>query len=162
MEKRHIFSNKKFTMDSDLNEMKHEYENIKNQRDANQAITFDRTALRAFVQGSEWINAKYSPFPLRLEDWSDSIEDNVENYDDVFIELHDKYKSKMRIPHKLEMLAMVARSGFMMHISNTICKTSAMQDMEDILNNDPDLMRRFQAVAVNRASAQNPNLGGLF
>lgn len=162
MEKRNIFSSKKFTMESDLNEMKHEYEKIKNERDADQAITFYRTALRAFVQGSEWLNAKYSPFPLRLEGWSDSVEDNVESYDDVFIELHDKYKSKMRIPPELKLLAMVAGSGFMMHISNTICKSSAMPDMADILNNDPDLMRRFQAAAVNRASAQNPNLGGLF
>lgn len=162
MQKRNIWSGKKFTMESDLTEMKHEYEKIKSERDADQAITFYRTALRAFVQGSEWLNSKYSPFPLRLEGWSDSVEDNVESYDDVFIELHDKYKSKMRIPPELKLLAMVAGSGFMMHISNTICKSSAMPDMEDILSNDPDLMRRFQAAAVNRASTQNPNLGGLF
>jgi hypothetical protein len=47
----------------------------------------------------------------------------------------------------------------MVHMTNTMFK-SAMPGMDDILRQNPDLMRSFQSAAVNTMSQSNPGLSG--
>ena len=50
--------------------------------------------LVAFVTATEFLNSKFDPAGVRLDGWSESIHENVNDYDDIFEELHEKYKSK--------------------------------------------------------------------
>jgi hypothetical protein len=47
----------------------------------------------------------------------------------------------------------------MVHMTNTMFK-SAMPGMDDILRQNPDLMRSFQSAAVNTMSGSNPGFSG--
>ena len=162
LEKRGVFLNKKFTMNSSLEEMKYEYEKLKNQKDIDSAIKFYRNTLLTFVTGAEYLNDNYSPYKFRLEGWSEGVIDNLDNYDDVFEELHLKYKNKVKLPPELKLVGMVVGSGFLTHLTNSIVKTSSIPNMSDILRNNPDLARQFQAAAVNTTAQQNPGMDSIF
>ena len=53
--------------------------------------------LIALVTGIEFLNTKFDPFDIKLEGWSENVHENVNDYDDVFEELHEKYKSKAQM-----------------------------------------------------------------
>ena len=162
LEKKGCYFGKRFTMDSSLDEMKYEYEKLKNQRDADSAVKFYRNVLMAFVSGAEYVNDTYSPYRLKLNGWSESVIENIDGYDDVFEELHQKYKNKIKVAPELKLLGLVVGSGFMCHLTNSVFKSSSMPEMGDIMKDNPDLMRQFQAAAVNTAQRQNPAMGGMF
>ena len=50
--------------------------------------------LMAFVSGLEFLNQKFDPFDLKLDGWAESVHENIDDYDDVFGELHEKYGGK--------------------------------------------------------------------
>jgi hypothetical protein len=81
------------------------------------------------------------------------------DYDDVFGELYDKYKSKASMAPELKLLFQLGGSAMMVHMTNTMFK-SAMPGMDDILRQNPDLMRQFQTAAVNSMGQQNPGFSG--
>lgn len=162
LEKRKVFIPKKFTMDSSLEEMKYEYEKLKSMHDAEAAIKFYRNILMAFVSGAEFVNDNYNPYKLRLEGWSEGVIENIDNYDDVFEELHLKYATKVKIPPELKLLGMVVGSGFMTHLTNSIFKSSSLPNFGDVMKDNPDLMREFQKAAVNTTANKTPGMGGIF
>ena len=54
--------------------------------------------LMAAVSAFEFLNNKFDPFDLKLDGWSESITENLDEYDDVFGELHEKYGGKQMSP----------------------------------------------------------------
>ena len=62
-------------------------------RELNQSVKFQRKMLIAFVT-AEFLNTRFDPFDIKLEGWSESVHENQHDYDDVFEELHEKYKEK--------------------------------------------------------------------
>ena len=94
LEARGVKVSKSFNMDSDFDEMKTEYDRIKRKLDVDKSVRFQRKMLVAFVTAIEFLNSKFDPAGVRLDGWSESIHENVNDYDDIFEELHEKYKSK--------------------------------------------------------------------
>ena len=155
LEKKGIPVMKKFTMNSSLDEMKYEYERIKKQREIDIAVKFSRKVLMAAVTGVEFLNSRYDPFDLKLDGWSESMMENIDDYDEVFEELSEKYKSKVKVAPEVKLLMMVAGSGFMYHITNTMFKSAPLPNMSEIIKENPDLMKQFQSAAVNTAAKNN-------
>ncbi len=83
----------KFNMNSDLEEMKSEYSRILKEKELDGSIRFQQKMLMAFVSGSEYMNTRYDPFSIKLDGWSEQVNENINDYDDIFEELHYKYKS---------------------------------------------------------------------
>ena len=50
-----------------------------------------------------------------------SVHENLDDYDDVFEELHEKYKSKASLP-ELRLILMLGGSGFMFHLTQTLLR----------------------------------------
>ena len=48
----------------------------------------------ALISGIEFLNNRFDPFDIKLDGWSESIHENLNEYDDVFEELYEKYNSK--------------------------------------------------------------------
>lgn len=151
---------KKYSMESDLNEMKGEYERLQQQRDLDKSVRFQRKMLVAMVTGIEFLNNRFDPLDLKLDGWSESIHENINDYDDVFEELHEKYKDKAKMAPEVKLLLMLGGSGFMFHLTNTMFKTS-LPGMGDILKQNPDLMQQFTKAAVNTMGAQEPGFANL-
>jgi len=138
---------KKYSMASSYEDMTFEHDRLKKQRDVEKSIKFSRKILMALVSGVEFLNGKFDPFDVRLEGWSENIMENVSDYDEVFEELHDKYSDSVKMAPELKLLAMVAGSGFMFHLTNSLFK-SASPKLSDILKQNPDIMRNISEAAV--------------
>jgi hypothetical protein len=151
---------KKFSMQSDYNEMKYEYDRVTKQRETSQSIKFQRKMLVACVTAIEFLNNKFDPFDIKLDGWSESIHENSNDYDDVFEELHEKYKQKAHIAPELKLLLMLGGSGFMFHLTNTMFKSS-LPGMGDIMKQNPELMQQFAKAAVNTMGNEDSGFGNL-
>ena len=159
LEKKGVELSKKYTMDSSLQEMQGEYETIMEEKTKQNSVKFQGNMLMAIINGIEFLNGKFDPFDIKLDGWSSQVEENLNDYDEIFGELHEKYKSKATMAPELKLLFQLGGSGMMVHMSNTMFK-SAMPGMDDILRQNPDLMRSFQNAAVNTMSQNNPGFGG--
>ena len=159
LEKKGVELTKKYNMDSNLEEMKGEYEMIMEEKSKQNSVKFQGNMMMAIINGIEFLNGRFDPFDIKLDGWSDQISENINDYDDIFGELHEKYKSKATLAPELKLLFQLGGSAMMVHMSNTMFK-SAMPGMDDILRQNPDLMRQFQDAAVNSMSGSNPGLSG--
>jgi len=159
LEKKGIQLTKKYNMDSPLAEMKGEYEMIKAEKEKNNSVKFQGKMLMAAVSAIEFLNAKFDPFDIKLDGWGESVNENLDDYDDVFGELHEKYGGKTKMAPELKLLFMLGGSAAMLHMTNTMFKSS-MPGMDDIMRQNPELMQQFTQAAVNSMSQENPGFGG--
>lgn len=158
LETKGVNLSKKYNMDSSLLEMQGEYELIMEEKNKQNSIKFQGNMLMAFINGIEFLNNKFDPFDVKLEGWGEQINENINDYDEIFSELHEKYKSKAKIAPEVKLLFQLAGSGIMIHMTNSMFKT-AMPGMDDILRQNPDLMKSFQTAAVN-SMGNNPGFSG--
>jgi len=159
LEKKGVELSKKYSMDSSLQEMMGEYETIMEEKTKQNSVKFQGNMLMAVINGIEFLNNKFDPFDVKLDGWSEQVQENINDYDDIFGELHEKYKSKASMAPELKLLFQLGGSAMMVHMTNTMFK-SAMPGMDDILRQNPDLMRSFQNAAVNSMAQTNPGFSG--
>jgi|UniRef100_A0A6C0HCB7 hypothetical protein len=159
LESKGVTLTKKYSMESPLAEMQGEYEMIMEEKAKQNSIKFQGNMLMACINGIEFLNNRFDPFDIKLDGWSDQVNENLNDYDDVFAELYDKYKSRASMAPELKLLFQLGGSAMMVHMTNTMFK-SAMPGMDDILRQNPDLMRQFQTAAVNSMSQQSPGFSG--
>ena len=159
LEKKGVELTKKYSMDSPLPEMQGEYEMIMEEKSKENSVKFQANMMMAIINGIEFLNNRFDPFDIKLDGWGEQINENINDYDDIFGELHDKYKSKASMAPELKLLFQLGGSAMMVHMTNTMFK-SAMPGMDDILRQNPDLMRSFQSAAVNSMSQTNPGFSG--
>tara|TARA_B100000073_G_scaffold232956_1_gene194672 strand:- start:1525 stop:2907 length:1383 start_codon:yes stop_codon:yes gene_type:complete len=158
LEKKGIQLTKKYSMESSLAEMKGEYEMIKNEKEKKNSIKFQGKMLMAFVSGLEFLNGRFDPFDLKLDGWSEAVNENIDEYDEVFGELHEKYGGKAKMAPEIKLLFMLGGSAAMLHMTNTMFKSS-MPGMDDIMRQNPELMQQFQTAAMNSMNQNNPGFG---
>ena len=142
-------------MSTPYDEIKNEYDRLKKQKDIENSIKFQRKVLMAVVTGAEFLNSRFDPFDAKLDGWSESVHENLNDYDDIFEELHLKYQTKSTMPPEAKLLMSLVGSGFMYHITNSMFKTSAPA-MGDVLRSNPDLMRQFTSATINTMGQDNP------
>lgn len=159
LEKKGVELSKKYNMESSLQEMIGEYETIIEEKSKLNSVKFQGNMLMAVINGMEFLNNKFDPFDIKLDGWSEQINENITDYDDIFGELYEKYKSKASMAPELKLLFQLGGSAMMVHMTNTMFK-SAMPGMDDILRQNPDLMRSFQNAAVSTMSNTNPGFSG--
>lgn len=159
LERKGVTLSKRYNMDSSLNEMIGEYETIIAEKEKSNAIKFQGKMLMACITGLEFLNNKFDPFDIKLDGWGEQINENIDEYDEIFAELHEKYKSKAKMSPELKLLFQLGGSGMMIHMSNTLFKSS-MPGMDDIMRQNPELMKQFTQAAVNTMGQSKPGLGG--
>jgi len=136
-----------YNMQSHLEDMRNEYLKLKKQREVDNSIKFQRKVMMAAITGLEFLNNKFDPFDIKLDGWSESINENITDYDEVFEQLSEKYGGKGEMAPELKLLLMLGGSAFMFHLTNTMFKSS-IPGMDDILKQNPDLMGQFAKAAV--------------
>jgi len=149
-----------YNMNSDLQEMKQEYERIVRDKDIDASIRFQRKMLMAFVSGTEYLNSRYDPFAIKLEGWSDQVHENITDYDDIFEELHEKYKSKgKKMAPELRLFISLTGSAFMFHLTSKMFKESSIPGVEEVFKANPELMKQFQNAAAKQFVYKNTGIG---
>jgi hypothetical protein len=159
LEKKGVEFSKKYTMESSMAEMQGEYDSIVEEKTKQTSIKFQANMMLSFVNGIEYLNGKFDPFDINLDGWSEQVNDNITDYDEIFGELYDLYKDKTHVSPWIRLMFQLGGSGLMVHMTNTMFK-SAMPNMDDVLRQNPDLMRQFQNAAVNTMGQSNPGFAG--
>jgi hypothetical protein len=113
-------------------------EKIKKFVETQAAIKFSRRCLMACVTGLEFLNKKFDPFSVKLEGWSENVMENVDDYDNIFERLHEKYSGKTEIAPEIELLLTLGGSAFMFHLTNTLLKGPMMGNL--VAQNNPNFM----------------------
>jgi len=143
-------------MNSNIEDMRNEYNKIIRDRDIDASIRFQRKMLMAFVTGTEYLNTRYNPFTIQLEGWSEQVHENIEDFDDIFEELHLKYKSKGKaMPPELRLFISLAGSAFMFHLTSKMFKECPIPGVEEVLKANPELMKQFQNAAAKQFIYKN-------
>lgn len=150
---------RKYTMDSSLDEMKGEYDNIISEKERSNNVKFQGKMLMAMITGVEFLNSKFDPFDIKLDGWADQVNENISDYDDIFAELHEKYKNKAKLAPELKLMFQLGGSAIMLHMTNTMFKSS-VPGIDDIMKQNPELMQKFTQAAVNSMGASHPGLSG--
>ena len=158
LEAKGVQMSKRYSMDSPLDEMKGEYEFILSEKEKKNSVQFQAKVLTTVITGLEFLNSKFDPFDIKLDGWSEQIHENIEDYDEIFAELHEKYKSKAKMAPEIKFLFQLAASGMMIHMTNTMFKSS-IPGMDDIMRQNPDLMSQFTKAAVSSMENTTPGLG---
>ena len=149
-----------YNMNSPLDDMRNEYVKLKKQRETENSIKFQRKMLMACITGVEFLNGKFDPFNIKLDGWSESMNEGINDYDEIFEELHEKYGGRADMAPEIKLMLMVGGSAFMFHLTNTMFKTS-LPGMDDILKQNPELMQQFAKAAVNTPKSQPEPQGGM-
>jgi hypothetical protein len=159
LEAKHVRLTRKYTMDSSLEEMKGEYENIIAEKEKSNNVKFQGKMLMAAITGLEFLNSKFDPFDIKLDGWADQVNENLSDYDEIFAELHEKYRSKAKLAPELKLLFQLGGGAIMLHMTNTMFKSS-LPGMDDIMRQNPELMQKFTQAAVNSMGNTNPGFSG--
>jgi len=149
----------KFNMNSDFDEMKSEYNRIIREKELDGSVRFQQKMLMAFISGTEYMNSRYDPFTIKLDGWSEQVNENINDYDDIFEELHCKYKSTgKKMAPELRLFISLSGSAFMFHLTSRMFKEQPMPDVENVLKSDPELMKQFQNAAAKQYMMGNNNI----
>jgi len=158
LSKKGIATSARLTIYSDVEEIRTEYKRMTYSIEVDRSIKFQRRMLIACVTGLEFLNDKFDPFDLELNGWSQNCMENVEDYDGVFEELYNKYKTKISIAPEVKLIMMVGGSAMMFHLTNSMFK-AAVPNVTQVMKQNPDLMRNM-VDAVNRSQQQGPEGSG--
>jgi hypothetical protein len=160
LESKGVKLEKRYDMNSDYAEMKHDFDRYSSRRELDQSIRFQQKMLVAGVTAIEFLNNRFDPADIKLDGWSESIHEGIHDYDDIFEELHEKYKGKSKTPPEVRLLMMLGGSAFMFHLTNTMFKSS-LPGVGDIMKQNPDLMQQFAKATMNSMGPQEPGFSNI-
>lgn len=151
LSKKGVKVSKKFTMKSKLKDMQKEFERLNRNIEVDSAIKFQRKALIAILSGLEFVNKKFDPFSVKLEGWTESITNDIDEYDNVFERLYDKYHGTAEMAPEIELMMMLAGSALMFHMSKSLFNNNF--NFNSILKQNPDLMANLMKSMQSNASS---------
>lgn len=155
LEKKGYAINKKLNAYSPVQDLRTEVKRIMYSIEVEQSVKFSRRTLIACVTGLEFLNKRYNPLEIQLDGWSESVMENVDDYDGVFEELHNKYKGKMEVAPEVKLLMMLGGSAMMFHLTNSMFK-AAVPNVNDILKQNPGLAQTMVDAVKNSRPQGGP------
>jgi hypothetical protein len=142
-----------YNMSSDYFTMKYEYELHKSIRSKQNSVNWMSSLMLNCIYGVEILNDKYNPFDLKLKNWSEQINADINNYYDVFGEIYEKYnKPGKNMSPELKLILMVSGSALKFHLNNTLLSQPGKIELGNNNNNyiqDPALLEKMRQQAVS-------------
>jgi hypothetical protein len=160
LEKKGMRLPRKFTLASNLEDMRMEYERIKRDRELDTSVKFQRRMLMTAVSGLEFAADKIPFIGANLSGWSNNVNDELDEYDDIFMELHDKYKGKAKISAEVRLLGGLAGSAFMYHMTHKF--SNSLPGLDSVLKSNPDLAAKLAEATRNQMNSQQQTAGNFF
>jgi hypothetical protein len=153
-EKGTIKNNSHFNMDSAYEEIEDEYETALEDKRKKDSIKLQGWWFITFVNSIEYANSAFNPFDLNLDGWGEQVSEDMDSYEEIFSELHEKYKGGKLSPE----LSLLLRLGFSAAVVNFTNKalSSATPGFNDVIKQSPELMKMFTNATVSSMSQQSP------
>jgi len=153
-EKGLIKHNSHLTMDSSFEEIEDEYETAMEDKRKKDSVKLQGWWFMTFINSLEYANAVFNPFDLNLDGWGEQVSEDLDSYEEIFCELHEKYKGGKLAP-EISLLLRVAFSAAVLNFSNKALST-ATPAFNDVIKQSPELMRMFTNATVSSMSQQSP------
>jgi hypothetical protein len=131
LEKKGIELTKKYSMSSKLDELTFELNLHESQAETEMSVKMQQKILMAAVTGLEFANKKFDPIGAKLDGWSESVMDNIDDYETVFAKLHEKYKKRADLPPELQLLVTLVGGAFMFHVTKTMFSSALPKGLND-------------------------------
>ena len=155
LSKKGVATSARLTIYSDVEEIRTEYKRMTYGIEVERSIKFQRRMLVACVTGLEFLNDKFDPFDLELNGWSQNMMENVDDYDGVFEELYNKYKTKVQVAPEVKLIMMVGGSAMMFHLTNSMFK-AAVPNVTQVMKQNPGLMQNMVDAVQRSQQGQGP------
>ncbi len=153
-EKGLIKQNSGFTMESDFDEVEDEYETVLEEKRKKDGVKLQGWWFMTFINSLEYGNAIFNPFDLNLDGWGEQVSEDLDSYEEIFGELHEKYKGGKMAP-EVSLLLRVGFSAAVLNFSNKALST-ATPAFNDVIKQSPELMKMFTDATANSMSQQSP------
>tara|TARA_B100000085_G_C18537825_1_gene510742 strand:- start:117 stop:1250 length:1134 start_codon:yes stop_codon:yes gene_type:complete len=158
LEKKGVVLTKKYSMSSKLSDLRFELELHKSNAEIDVSVKFQQKVLMAAVTGLEFANKKFDPIGAKLDGWSESVMDNLDDYESIFMRLHEKYKNRAELPPELQLLVTLVGSAFMFHVTKTLFSSAMPSGLNDLQNSE--IMKNISA-AMAQSAAVKPSVAGV-
>jgi hypothetical protein len=145
-----------FNMDSNYDEIEDEYEGALEHKRKRDAVKLQQNWMITAINTIEYGNAMFNPFDINLDGWGESVSEDIDSYDDIFEQLHEKYKGGKMSP-ELALLLKLGFSASVIHFSNKAL-SGAAPGVNEIMRQSPELMRMFTNATVNSMKTQAPGM----
>ena len=153
-EKGHIKSNSRFSMESPYEEVEDEYETALDDKRKKDSIKLQGWWFMTAVNSIEYANSAFNPFDINLDGWGEQVSEDIDSYEEIFSELHDKYKGGKLAP-ELSLLLRLGFSACMVNFTNKAL-SSATPGFNDVIKQSPELMKMFTEATVQNMSQKSP------
>lgn len=157
LEKKGIVLTKKYSMSSKLSDLKFELALHKNNAEVDVSVKFQQKLLMAAVTGLEFANKRFDPIGAKLDGWSESVMENLDDYESIFIKLHEKYKNRADLPPELQLAVTLIGSAFMFHVTKSLFSSAMPGGLNDLQNSE--IMKNISAAMAQ--SASKPDVAGV-
>jgi hypothetical protein len=111
---------KDYDFHSSIEEMEYEYELLKSFVDKRNGVKLFKNGITNMAAFVEFMNDKYDPFDFHLSGWSEHMESEVDNWEDVLGELYEKYKgSGKKTPPEIKLVGLILFSASAFHFTKS-------------------------------------------
>ena len=143
-----------FTIDSPYEEIEDEYEGALEDKRKKDSVKLQGWWFITLVNSLEYANSAFDPFGISLDGWGEKVSEDLPEYEEIFSELHDKYKGGKLAP-EVSLLMRLGFSAAVVGFSNKAL-SSAAPAFGDVIRQSPELMRTFNDATVKALSQQSP------
>lgn len=163
LKKRGYCPSKHFSIIDSYDDILSEKNRLEEQASLESSIQFQKNSMVMVSSLLEMVNNNYNNlFDLNLNGWSDSLHDNIDDYEPIFEELHDKYKESVQLAPEIKLLLMFFGSAFTYHISQLALKKAEQHipGFNDIMKNNPQLQKAYTNAANQMFNQSTSNKNG--
>jgi hypothetical protein len=135
-----------YSMESDYETMKFEYDLHTGIRAKNNSVNWMSNMLIGIVKGVEMLNDNVNPFDIKFENtWSNKVTHDINDFQDVLGELYEKYTvpGKSMSP-ELKLFLMLSGSAISVQMYKGMAKAS---NTEEKINSNPNTIRELRRKA---------------
>jgi hypothetical protein len=144
---------KDYNMDDNINDIKDEVSRIKKEIEIEKSIKLARQGLTLVTSLLETGNEQFSNITgVDLDGWSESINANIEDYDEVFEELYEKYHESVSMSPEIKLLLMVTGSAISFHLTKRML--GGGMAAPDIMNSLSNTMSGKPGGSMNGPSSE--------
>ena len=131
LEEKGIKMSTRYSMSSKLDDMEQEYEILRSIQNKKNGVKLYKSFMLNAIGAMEFLNESYNPFDFHLKGFSEHVSLGVDDYDEVFGEIYEKYKdSGKRMEPEFKLCLMLMASASSYHCSQSMLKdTPSLRDM---------------------------------
>jgi hypothetical protein len=147
-----------FSMDSSYEDVEDEYETVMEDKRKQESIKLQKHWFLTGINTIEFFNSMVNPFDLDLTGWGEKMSEDIDDDDEIFAELYEKYKGGKLAP-EVSLILRVATSAILINMTNKMV-SAATPGLSDVFRQSPDLMNAFMKATVDSLNTAGPGQTG--